>query len=85
MFSIEVGICELPFHPISSEVVGGVGGTCVIRGCVPKKIMVYGASFGSELEFPSISSTSTTLPNIGAPREPHFLGCQLMSLGGGCC
>ncbi|MBA0577444.1 hypothetical protein Golob_023953, partial [Gossypium lobatum] len=45
-----VGICELPFHPISSEVIGGVGGTCVIRGCVPKKILVYGAAFGSELE-----------------------------------
>ncbi|XP_074274783.1 glutathione reductase, chloroplastic [Silene latifolia] len=49
-FGAKVGICELPFHPISSEVVGGVGGTCVIRGCVPKKILVYGASFGSELE-----------------------------------
>ncbi|CAA0839992.1 Glutathione reductase- cytosolic [Striga hermonthica] len=46
----KVGICELPFHPISSETVGGVGGTCVIRGCVPKKILVYGASFGPELE-----------------------------------
>lgn len=23
---------------------------CVIRGCVPKKILVYGASFGPELE-----------------------------------
>ena len=22
-----------------------VGGTCVIRGCVPKKLMVYGARF----------------------------------------
>ncbi|KAF8392026.1 hypothetical protein HHK36_022366 [Tetracentron sinense] len=49
-FGAKVGICELPFHPISSEVVGGVGGTCVIRGCVPKKILVYGASFGGELE-----------------------------------
>ncbi|KAL1548364.1 glutathione-disulfide reductase [Salvia divinorum] len=46
----KVGICELPFHPISSEVIGGVGGTCVIRGCVPKKILVYGASFGPEME-----------------------------------
>uniref|UniRef100_A0A7N1A517 Glutathione reductase n=1 Tax=Kalanchoe fedtschenkoi TaxID=63787 RepID=A0A7N1A517_KALFE len=46
----KVGICELPFHPISSEVIGGVGGTCVIRGCVPKKILVYGACFGGELE-----------------------------------
>lgn len=23
---------------------------CVIRGCVPKKILVYGASFGGEIE-----------------------------------
>ncbi|XP_050372742.1 glutathione reductase, cytosolic [Argentina anserina] len=46
----KVAICELPFHPISSEVIGGVGGTCVIRGCVPKKILVYGAAFGGEIE-----------------------------------
>ncbi|GLT52309.1 hypothetical protein SLA2020_256570 [Shorea laevis] len=49
-FGAKVGICELPFHPISSEVIGGVGGTCVIRGCVPKKILVYGAAFGGEIE-----------------------------------
>nr|CAD1830899.1 unnamed protein product [Ananas comosus var. bracteatus] len=49
-FGAKVAICELPFHPISSEVVGGIGGTCVIRGCVPKKILVYGASFRGEFE-----------------------------------
>ncbi|KAL3726767.1 hypothetical protein ACJRO7_031635 [Eucalyptus globulus] len=49
-YGAKVGICELPFHPISSEVIGGVGGTCVLRGCVPKKILVYGAAFGGELE-----------------------------------
>ncbi|GAB2267250.1 hypothetical protein Dimus_002236 [Dionaea muscipula] len=49
-YGAKVGICELPFHPISSEVIGGVGGTCVIRGCVPKKILVYGATYGGELE-----------------------------------
>ncbi|XP_061990413.1 glutathione reductase, cytosolic [Rosa rugosa] len=49
-FGAKVAICELPFHPISSEVIGGVGGTCVIRGCVPKKILVYGASFGGEIQ-----------------------------------
>jgi glutathione reductase (NADPH) len=27
-----------------------VGGTCVIRGCVPKKLMHYGAHFGEALE-----------------------------------
>ncbi|KAK8955969.1 Glutathione reductase, cytosolic [Platanthera guangdongensis] len=49
-FGAKVAICELPFHPISSEVIGGVGGTCVIRGCVPKKILVYGAQFQGEFE-----------------------------------
>ncbi|KAK6929583.1 Pyridine nucleotide-disulfide oxidoreductase, dimerization domain [Dillenia turbinata] len=49
-YGAKVAVCELPFHPISSEVIGGVGGTCVIRGCVPKKILVYGASFSSEFE-----------------------------------
>ncbi|KAI6695873.1 hypothetical protein NL676_023583, partial [Syzygium grande] len=49
-YGAKVGICELPFNPISSEVDGGVGGTCVLRGCVPKKILVYGAAFGGELE-----------------------------------
>nr|ABF29524.1 cytosolic glutathione reductase [Phaseolus vulgaris] len=46
-YGAKVGICELPFHTISSETIGGVGGTCVIRGCVPKKILVYGASYGA--------------------------------------
>ncbi len=27
-----------------------VGGTCVIRGCVPKKLMMYAASFGQALQ-----------------------------------
>ena len=27
-----------------------VGGTCVIRGCVPKKLFVYASSFGEEFE-----------------------------------
>jgi len=28
----------------------GVGGTCVIRGCVPKKLLVYAARFAEEFE-----------------------------------
>ena len=35
-----VGICE-DFR---------VGGTCVIRGCVPKKLLVYGSKFAHEFE-----------------------------------
>jgi len=27
-----------------------VGGTCVIRGCVPKKLLIYGAHFADDLE-----------------------------------
>ena len=26
-----------------------VGGTCVIRGCVPKKLLIYGAHFAEDL------------------------------------
>src|SRR5210317_2069258 len=36
----KVGICE------SSR----VGGTCVIRGCVPKKLLVYASHFAEEFE-----------------------------------
>src|ERR1700756_4834563 len=28
-----------------------VGGTCVIRGCVPKKLLVYGAHFAEDLGY----------------------------------
>ena len=27
-----------------------IGGTCVIRGCVPKKLLVYGSHYGAEIE-----------------------------------
>jgi len=36
----KVGICEE----------SRVGGTCVIRGCIPKKLLVYAAHFGSDFE-----------------------------------
>eukprot|EP00850_Spirogloea_muscicola_P021385 SM000247S08274 [mRNA] locus=s247:123641:128515:+ [translate_table: standard] len=49
-FGAKVAGVELPFNPISSESEGGVGGTCVLRGCVPKKILVYGSAFRAELE-----------------------------------
>ena len=26
------------------------GGTCVLRGCVPKKLLVYGAAFSADLD-----------------------------------
>ncbi len=38
-YGARVGICED----------GRVGGTCVMRGCVPKKLLVYGAHVAEEL------------------------------------
>jgi len=43
----KVGLCEMPYDPISTETTGGLGGTCVIRGCVPKKLFVYGSEFAA--------------------------------------
>ncbi len=39
-FGARVGVCEDM----------RVGGTCVMRGCVPKKLLVYGAHFHEEIE-----------------------------------
>ena len=41
----KVAVCELPFDLVASDKKGGAGGTCVLRGCVPKKLMVYGGEF----------------------------------------
>jgi len=46
----KVGLVELPFNPISSDTGGGLGGTCVLRGCVPKKLFVFGSSFKADFE-----------------------------------
>eukprot|EP00798_Chlamydomonas_sp_ICE-L_P027078 gene27078-2310_t len=44
-YGARVAVCELPFAFISSDTEGGVGGTCVLRGCVPKKLMVYASEY----------------------------------------
>ncbi|GLU07640.1 hypothetical protein SLE2022_245920 [Rubroshorea leprosula] len=49
-FGASVAVCELPFSTISSETTGGVGGTCVLRGCVPKKLLVYASKFAHEFD-----------------------------------
>ncbi|KAM1234595.1 glutathione reductase, chloroplastic-like [Malus sylvestris] len=49
-FGASVAVCELPFSTISSDTAGGVGGTCVLRGCVPKKLLVYASKFAHEFE-----------------------------------
>ncbi|MED6192587.1 hypothetical protein PIB30_011662 [Stylosanthes scabra] len=49
-YGASVAICELPFSTISSDLTGGVGGTCVLRGCVPKKLLVYSSKYSHEFE-----------------------------------
>ncbi|KAJ7977305.1 glutathione reductase [Quillaja saponaria] len=49
-FGASVAVCELPFSTISSETKGGVGGTCVLRGCVPKKLLVYSSKYSHDFE-----------------------------------
>ncbi|CAN1270764.1 Glutathione reductase, chloroplastic (Fragment) [Linum perenne] len=39
-FGASVAVCELPFSTIS----------CVLRGCVPKKLMVYASKYSHEFE-----------------------------------
>eukprot|EP00898_Chlorokybus_atmophyticus_P003900 jgi/Chlat1/4510/Chrsp29S04580 len=46
----KVACVEMPFNSVSSDTEGGVGGTCVLRGCVPKKLLVYGSVFRNEFE-----------------------------------
>jgi pyruvate/2-oxoglutarate dehydrogenase complex dihydrolipoamide dehydrogenase (E3) component len=45
-----VALCELPRAPVSSDEFGGTGGTCVLRGCVPKKLMSYAAHFAEDFD-----------------------------------
>ena len=46
----KVAVVELPFDWVSSDTKGGVGGTCVLRGCVPKKLMVYASQYAEEFK-----------------------------------
>jgi hypothetical protein len=46
----KVSICEMSFATISSDNVGGVNGTCVLHGCVPKNLLVYASKFSHEFE-----------------------------------
>ncbi len=45
-FGIKAAVCEMPFARVPGAAdLGGAGGTCVLRGCVPKKLLVYGSDF----------------------------------------
>mmetsp|Transcript_12967 Transcript_12967/g.33445 ORF Transcript_12967/g.33445 Transcript_12967/m.33445 type:complete len:561 (+) Transcript_12967:165-1847(+) len=65
-FGAKVAICEMPFNAISSETEGGVGGTCVLRGCVPKKLYVFGS------EYPEAFKDSAGFGWEGVPTSPKL-------------
>ena len=45
-----------------------IGGTCVIRGCIPKKLFVYASRFRDEFEDAEGSAgRSRRRPSIGQP------------------
>ncbi|CAN6288213.1 unnamed protein product [Urochloa humidicola] len=50
LYGARAAVCELPFATVASDALGGVGGTCVLRGCVPKKLLVYASKYSREFE-----------------------------------
>ncbi|KIG15883.1 Glutathione reductase [Enhygromyxa salina] len=45
-----------------------VGGTCVMRGCVPKKLLMYGASFSEQFEDAAGFGWEVGAPKLDWPR-----------------
>jgi glutathione reductase (NADPH) len=45
---VKVALAELPMGFLARPDKGGVGGTCVLRGCVPKKLFLYASEFATE-------------------------------------
>uniref|UniRef100_A0A0D9XJQ3 glutathione-disulfide reductase n=1 Tax=Leersia perrieri TaxID=77586 RepID=A0A0D9XJQ3_9ORYZ len=50
LYGARAAVCEMPFATVASDSLGGVGGTCVLRGCVPKKLLVYASKYSHEFE-----------------------------------
>jgi glutathione reductase (NADPH) len=65
-FGVKVGLAELPFAIVSTKLTaGGLGGTCVIRGCVPKKLLIYGSHLPEDIK--DASGYGWTLPEGTKP------------------
>ncbi|KQJ96708.1 glutathione reductase, chloroplastic isoform X1 [Brachypodium distachyon] len=50
LYGARAAVCEMPFATVASDALGGVGGTCVLRGCVPKKLLVYASKYSHEFD-----------------------------------
>ena len=55
-----------------------VGGTCVIRGCVPKKLLVYGSKFAHEFE--DAAAYGWTWPSPRIPGRRCATTCRRKSI-----
>ncbi|KAL4430036.1 hypothetical protein ABPG77_004406 [Micractinium sp. CCAP 211/92] len=82
-YGAKVGICEMPYNPIASDEAGGAGGTCVLRGCVPKKLFVYASEYREA--FSDAEGFGWQLGGQPALDWPTFLGkknAELQRLNG---
>lgn len=60
----KVGLCELPRALISSDDKGGTGGTCVLRGYVPKKLMALAGLFTEDVQDATSFGCAMKLPEL---------------------
>src|SRR5437870_12427611 len=54
-----------------------VGGTCVIRGCVPKKLLVYGAHFAEDLDDAAMFGRDVPKKRFDRPTLPDNVLAEL--------
>lgn len=67
-YNAKVALAELPFALVSTkDTAGGLGGTCVIRGCVPKKLLIYGSHFAEEIHDAAGYGWSLKASSLGLP------------------
>ncbi|KAH7620434.1 putative Glutathione reductase, chloroplastic [Nannochloris sp. 'desiccata'] len=82
-YGAKVGICEMPYNPIASDSAGGAGGTCVLRGCVPKKLFVYCSEYAEA--FKDAQGFGWNIPGTPTLDWTTFLGkknAELQRLNG---
>jgi hypothetical protein len=94
VFGAKVACAELPFAFVSGEQAGGLGGTSVLRGCVPKKLFMYcgeyaelmkdAAGFGCVAALPGCGVVPDSLV-FGAPRTSGIAVQETSLLQWRCC
>ncbi|KAI8107190.1 hypothetical protein M9434_001834 [Picochlorum sp. BPE23] len=82
-YGAKVAICEMPYDPIASDETGGAGGTCVLRGCVPKKLFVYCSDYAEQ--FKDAQGFGWEIPGKPSLNWKHFMEkkeAELLRLNG---